>query len=473
MRNLNFVTKQKEVLFCNNNKIFVHGGYGGGKSTVLLFKMIQICRFMPGSKFIVGRYTHSALEKDTYEILFNTQDGLLNGLGVFKRKPDVFEFPNGSKMFFTHFDSPKDLVGGSVTGYLIEQAEQIKEDVFKALQSRVRHWGRKDVKGSNYNQYMDRYKDDPNVIKPPRSFEFIVANPDSTSFLKKKFIESPNKQGMNWSIFQVNMHDNKENLPDGYIEEQIRDNNELYVKRMVYGSWEAAEGLIYPEFDRIRHVKDSEPIKEVELRENKEFKYICIMDPGIIHRFGCIWAAVHPNGKLEIFDELYEKDKTAIDMVPLIKMTNKLNGLEGKIEYIIDPASEKRDQTSGRSTADILRQNGINANHAIKDVIPGIMMVKDALKKESIIFHSHCVNTIKEFTLYMWNPRDPDKPLKKNDDLMDPVRYLVMRNAKGIQPEPKPRLLIPSAELTRGFYLDLIHPKVREEEGDDDMRWGI
>ncbi len=131
MRNLNFLEKHKQVLYEKNNKIFVHGGYAGGKSTVVLFKMIQICRHMPGSKFIVGRYTYAALNKDTYEILFNTQDGLLNGLGVFKRNPDVFEFPNGSKLFFTHFDSPKDIIGGSVTGYFIEQAEQIKEDVFK------------------------------------------------------------------------------------------------------------------------------------------------------------------------------------------------------------------------------------------------------------------------------------------------------------------------------------------------------
>ncbi len=475
MRNLNFLEKHKQVLYEKNNKIFVHGGYAGGKSTVVLFKMIQICRHMPGSKFIVGRYTYAALNKDTYEILFNTQDGLLNGLGVFKRNPDVFEFPNGSKLFFTHFDSPKDIIGGSVTGYFIEQAEQIKEDVFKALQSRVRHWGRKDTKGSNYNQYMQRYKDDPNVIKPPRSFEFIVANPDSTSFLKKKFISNPEKFAMNWSIYQINMHDNESNLPAGFIEEQLKDHNDMYVERNVYGSWDGAEGLVYDEFSQDNIV---DPITFIRPSERI---YIGI-DPGIGHYSAVAFCLIREE-KLVVFDEIYERGMTASEVARLIneKLAFRFGDDINKYDltYLIDPSSGRTEMGTGKTIKSYYVDAGISPINADNEAQAARFMIKDLLKARRLLVASNCVNSISEFGKHSWKPNlsgGKQEVIKLDDDLLDCIRYVC-----NFQPsfKTKPvKLVLPDTpegnRIRTQQYLTKIFIESREEEPEESPSyWGI
>jgi phage terminase large subunit len=62
-------------------------------------------------------------------------------------------------------------------------------------------------------------------------------------------------------------------------------------------------------------------------------------------------------------------------------------------------------------------------------VLDGIRFVGTLLNEEKIAFNSSCVNTLKEFSSYIWDSkamdRGEDKPIKQNDHAMDAVRYFV------------------------------------------------
>ncbi len=56
-------------------------------------------------------------------------------------------------------------------------------------------------------------------------------------------------------------------------------------------------------------------------------------------------------------------------------------------------------------------------------------MVATLLNQNKIKFFSRCKNTIKEFSVYAWDPkaseRGEDAPIKQNDHAMDAIRYFV------------------------------------------------
>jgi len=74
---------------------------------------------------------------------------------------------------------------------------------------------------------------------------------------------------------------------------------------------------------------------------------------------------------------------------------------------------------------------------AKNDVEDGIRRVGTLLNLGKLIFSSSCVNTIKEFASYIWDPkaakRGEDKPIKQHDHAMDAVRYFcytILNNKK-------------------------------------------
>ncbi len=444
-RNLQFGPKQKQILLSPATRQLVSGSYRSGKSTAMLLKVVQICRFEPGSKFLIGRYFHADLIGDTYEILFNEEKGLLNKrLGLLNKQSKIFQFYNGSQIFFRHLDVSTGIKGMTLTGYYIEQAEQIKESVWRDIASRLTGWGKVEIA-----EYKKRNANNPNVRPVPSKYEFLGCNPDGTSFIKKRFIGKVIK---GWEQWHLTMWDNEINLGKEFIEQQIAENNELWVKRNVLGSWEAAEGIIYSEFGD-GHLRDHNSISSLESMYGKT-KFICVMDPGMTHHFGVLFALITKTNKIIVIDEIYETGRTAQEVAELIKL--KIVGMGRRPElFIMDYAANKKDGTSGKSYQDIFLENGISTVNAKKNVIEGINEVKNSFMKNRLSISRSCRNLIEELQMYTWDKNRADTPLKQNDHLCDCLRYLVMHSIKvkeDVVEAPPPT----SQQLQAGFNKSLV-----------------
>ena len=47
------------------------------------------------------------------------------------------------------------------------------------------------------------------------------------------------------------------------------------------------------------------------------------------------------------------------------------------------------------------------------------------MKERKIVICDNCVDSIREFSLYRWDEKGQDVPIKENDHAMDDIRYFV------------------------------------------------
>ena len=74
----------------------------------------------------------------------------------------------------------------------------------------------------------------------------------------------------------------------------------------------------------------------------------------------------------------------------------------------------------------IRRHGRYRAVPAKNDVLGGIRRVSDALRDGKICFSADCRDSIREFSLYVWDTNSSeDRPVKRHDHAMDDIRYFV------------------------------------------------
>lgn len=130
------------------------------------------------------------------------------------------------------------------------------------------------------------------------------------------------------------------------------------------------------------------------------------------------------NGKWYCIREYYysgrDKGKQKTDSEYADDLKEWLDGTKIKA-IIVDP--------SAASFIAELRKRGYKVLKANNDVLDGIRLVGMLLNLGMLFFSSSCVETIKEFTSYIWDvkamERGEDKPVKQHDHSMDAVRYFV------------------------------------------------
>ena len=176
--------------------------------------------------------------------------------------------------------------------------------------------------------------------------------------------------------------------------------------------------MIYTEFDRDIHVIHNYP--ELE-------RYIVGVDWGYTNPAVMLTVGFDGDGRAYVMDEYYERRKTVDDMVV------EARALEHEIERFYADPSEPEHIVK-------FQQAGLAAAKADNSVMPGINVVKAALKvkgdgRPSLYIHRSCVNTISELESYCWKKKQgefTDQPEKQNDHAMDALRY-ALNTAKAPQ----------------------------------------
>ena len=204
---------------------------------------------------------------------------------------------------------------------------------------------------------------------------------------------------------------------------QIADAEALYsgvfYDRYIRGLWCVAEGLIYPQFDKEKHVvPDSIPSAGTGT-----FYLSC--DYGTLNPTSIgLWHLSDTGNAIRIREYYYdgrqkrtprtdEEHYTALeqlagDLAPYIRAV------------IVDP--------SAASFIECIRRHGtFRVWHADNSVLDGIRDTATLLQLGRIQICAGCKDCIREFSLYRWDEKstEKDKPLKENDHAMDDMRYFV------------------------------------------------
>ena len=198
------------------------------------------------------------------------------------------------------------------------------------------------------------------------------------------------------------------------LSEEIRARYEsmysgIFYKRFILGQWVVAEGRVYDFFDEslVKPVPDT------------EFESHCIScDYGTVNpaSFG-LWGL--SKGVWYRIGEYYFDSRREGYQMTDEEYAEKLVELAGNrtiTAVVVDP--------SAASFIQVLSRRGFRVVRARNDVLGGIRVTSDLLKSGEMVICDTCRDSVREFSLYVWDEKAAgDSVVKQNDHAMDDIRY--------------------------------------------------
>lgn len=204
------------------------------------------------------------------------------------------------------------------------------------------------------------------------------------------------------------------------------------------GKFVAIEGLVFPSFDRERHVVP--PLARLpELSSDPQGPFVVEgVDPGT--RFPAVLLALielSAEGlfNVTVFDEIRPPQGTIIEEV--VRLRNERlqeHGLSQPRWGVIDPSAINRSDQTGISARDEYARHGMRLSPGDNSRTVGIGRVGALLARPGgLRVTSNCRELPKEFEVNRWpssrsrENEAPERPVKRNDHSLDALRYIVMR----------------------------------------------
>lgn len=353
--------KQEE--FCKSKaKYICYGGArGGGKSYVLRVKAILLALNYPGVQILLLRRTYGELLENhiipLQKMLKSYEKDKSKRIATWGAQDKVFTFPNGSRIKLGYCDSETDVLQYQGQAYEIifmEEATQFTEFQFQCLTESNRLSGqcKKQIKTRMY------FTCNPGGVGHAWVKRIFIDREYKSTEIPEEYVFIPALVFENEYIMQ--------NDPD-YVK-KLENLPEDRRKAMLYGDWDIFDGQFFAEFKRETHV--------IEPFEIPKHWYIYFtLDYGLDMLAG-YWIAVDPQNNAYVIREVYEPNLLVSSARDLVKrMTN-----EEVYLYLAPPDLWNRHKETGKSTADIFADGGIDLYKTNNDRIQGWLQVKEWLK---------------------------------------------------------------------------------------------
>lgn len=218
-------------------------------------------------------------------------------------------------------------------------------------------------------------------------------------------------KGKEYESFHFTTRDNPF-IPSEEIDKAQQEMEENRFAQEYMADFRKAEGLVYKDFDRSKHVfSEVIPIREI--------RRIASVDFGWTNPTCVLTIVIDYDNNYWVLDEMYKTQKNMQDIIQYCKTTRAS-------EFYPDPAEPDRIEE--------MKLAGLNVQEVSKDIEFGITCVQKMFKTNKIKIHSSCVNLISELETYHYPDKKPDHnepelPVKENDHAMDALRYALYNTA--------------------------------------------
>ncbi len=185
----------------------------------------------------------------------------------------------------------------------------------------------------------------------------------------------------------------------------------VFYRRFVLGQWVQAEGRVYDFFeaDMVAAVP-SEPLEQYYI--SCDYGTVNPTSMGLWGRRGGVWYRIK-----EFYFDSRTRHRQMTDEEYADAM-EKLAGGRMITAVIVDP--------SAASFMEVLRRRGHRVQKAKNDVLTGIRLTADHLKKGTVVICEACDDCLREMDSYVWDLQGgKDRVRKENDHAMDDMRYFV------------------------------------------------
>ena len=253
---------------------------------------------------------------------------------------------------------------------------------------------------------------------------FATTNPDNPShWLKTKYIDRATLLG--WNVQHFTMRDNP-GLTPAYIEAKEREFTGLYYRRFILGEWVAAEGAIYPDFDRDKHV-----VPFLDLPPARMALGIGI-DYGTTNASSALALYLGTDNRLYLTDEWRIDQGNRLTSMTDAELSRSFTAWLAQphhptarypfSQFFVDPAAA--------SFKTQLHRDGVrHVKNANNNVVYGIKLVASLIATDRLRISDRCTGLLDEIGGYRWDTkaaeRGEDKPVKTADHSIDATRYAI------------------------------------------------
>jgi len=352
-----FRPKQREAWFSPTPYTAYMGGYGSGKTLVMVLKGFMLCITYPGTRILFMRSTYPQLMSTTIATFmkvmhfFGYQEGIHYRHNISQKKIKIRVGNKESEILYmaaknegqTIQDAIQDLQSLEIDWFGADEATGVEERIILAAGNRVGRWG---------------------VIKNPVYHQvFLAGNPPMEShWIPRRFDrkldshDNPIVDPENYRVLHATSYENAVNLPPGYIK-KIEAYPEYLRRAFLLGEWsfQPPEGMpVYKRFNADMYIRPT-------LQYNHKLPIIRGWDLGVTTVWkACVFAQVDSRGVLLILGEI-------VDNIAGIKQFGEKIITQGNLwfpkatEFIdyMDPVAFHKSQTDNLSPTDILATIGV------------------------------------------------------------------------------------------------------------------
>ena len=372
----------------------LYGGSRSGKTSIIVEALIYRALNYPGSRHLAARLRYSHARTTLWhETLLPALKRIPSKLYTISKRDSLISFTNDSEIWVGGLDDKErveKLLGHEYSSIYLNEVSQIEYPTVEVARTRLAQ----SIKGLINKAYYDE--------NPPSPLHWT----------HKEFIERIEPKSENplrspdlFASLLMNPVDNKEHIPEGYIENILENLPEAARRRFLLGEWVKQEGMILGKFN------DS-LIQEVPYDDIEE--WVVGLD------FGLNMAAVLigiVGDKIYIADDMLEYNITSSKFNDLIK---KRWGQYDYHDVYCDPSGGERIQEI---------TYGVKANNSVD---PGLDYMNMKFERGELIVSPRAKNFLSE----VWDYRrdDNERMIKVNDHVIDAGRYgIYSRMAQGIQ----------------------------------------
>lgn len=410
------VTGLELLMDPNKTRILFTGGSRSGKTALITEYLVQRAFQYPGSLQLAARLHRVDIETSFFDRTL--KDYLREFIGPPGHLYQIREgdlkvvFSNGSEILCAGLDDKdrvEKILGNEYLTIFVNEATQITYPTLMMLLTRLaqRVWD-----NDRTHQGVNKIILDCNP-RGKRHWLYLWGVLFRDPKTKQKLKNQEKHAMLHWTPF-----DNIEHLGQDYID--TLDSMDADTReRMLLGKWISGTNGVFPEFDEEKHT-----CKRFKIP--KDWDVYMAVDFGFKHPFGAVWAALDPEGILYVF-HTYRKTKK----------TTKENGRairEYNLKHKIHPITIWADHSAGDRR--VLAKMGLRTKKAKKAVVEGIDAIKARLvieedNKPTMYIFEDLDDLMDEIGAYEWREDSDgtdarDKVIKINDDLIDPLRYIVM-----------------------------------------------